>query len=77
MYGDAMDIAVDNDRDGLMDDLNGDGRITLADARVIGAAVDRVERKYPHLVGGMHYYPPTGGHRGMVHIDTRGNRARW
>jgi uncharacterized protein YcbK (DUF882 family) len=77
MYGDAMDIAVDNDRNGLMDDLNGDGNITLADARVIGAAVDRVERKYPHLVGGMHYYPPTGGHQGMVHIDTRGNRARW
>jgi len=77
MYGDAMDIAVDNDRNGIMDDLNGDGRINLADARVIGAAVDRVERKYPDLVGGMHYYPPTGGHRGMVHIDTRGNRARW
>ena len=77
MYGDAMDIAVDNDQNGLMDDLNGDGRINLSDARVIGEAVDRVERKYPHLVGGMHYYPPTGGHQGMVHIDTRGNRARW
>lgn len=77
MYGDAMDIAIDNDRNGIMDDLNGDGRINLADARVIGAAVDRVEKKYPQLVGGMHYYPPTGGHQGMVHIDTRGYRARW
>jgi uncharacterized protein YcbK (DUF882 family) len=77
MYGDAMDIAVDNDRNGLMDDLNGDGRIDIRDARVIGAAVDAVEAKHPELVGGMHYYPPTGGHRGMVHIDTRGNRARW
>ena len=77
MYGDAMDIAVDNDRNNVMDDLNGDGRINLADARVIGQAVDRVEKKYPQLVGGMHYYPPTGGHRGMVHIDTRGFRARW
>ncbi|HEX8391449.1 MAG TPA: hypothetical protein VF665_03745 [Longimicrobium sp.] len=77
MYGDAMDIAVDNDNNGIMDDLNGDGRINLADARVIGAAVDRVEAKYPNLVGGMHYYPPTGGHQGMVHIDTRGFRARW
>ena len=44
---------------------------------MIGQAVDRVERKYPDLVGGWLYYPPTGGHRGMVHIDTRGNRARW
>ena len=77
MYGDAMDIAVDNDRNNVMDDLNGDGRINLADARVIGQAVDRVEKKYPSLVGGMHYYPPTGGHQGMVHIDTRGFRARW
>lgn len=77
MYGDAMDIAVDNDRNSIMDDLNGDGRINLSDARVIGAAVDRVEKKYPQLVGGMHYYPPTGGHQGMVHIDTRGYRARW
>jgi uncharacterized protein YcbK (DUF882 family) len=77
MYGDAMDIAVDNDNNGIMDDLNGDGRINLSDARVIGAAVDRVEAKYPNLVGGMHYYPPTGGHQGMVHIDTRGFRARW
>jgi len=77
MYGDAMDIAVDNDRNGIMDDLNGDGTINLKDARVIGEAVDRVEKKYPEMVGGMHYYPPTGGHRGMVHIDTRGNRARW
>lgn len=77
MYGDAMDVAVDNDRNNIMDDLNGDGRINLDDARVIGAAVDRVEKKYPQLVGGMHYYPPTGGHQGMVHIDTRGYRARW
>jgi len=77
MYGDAMDIAVDNDTNGIMDDLNGDGRINLSDAKVIGEAVDRVERKYPQLVGGMHYYPPTGGHQGMVHIDTRGFRARW
>jgi uncharacterized protein YcbK (DUF882 family) len=77
MYGDAMDIAVDNDNNSIMDDLNGDGRINLSDARVIGAAVDAVERKYPAMVGGMHYYPPTGGHQGMVHIDTRGFRARW
>jgi uncharacterized protein YcbK (DUF882 family) len=77
MYGDAMDIAVDNDNNSIMDDLNGDGRINLSDARVIGEAVDRVEKKYPSLVGGMHYYPPTGGHQGMVHIDTRGFRARW
>jgi uncharacterized protein YcbK (DUF882 family) len=77
MYGDAMDIAIDNDRDGLMDDLTGDGRVTMADLRIVLEAVERVERKHPHLVGGVGLYRPTGGHRGMVHIDARGFRARW
>jgi uncharacterized protein YcbK (DUF882 family) len=77
MYGDAMDIAVDNDGDGRMDDLNGDGRVTVADAKVIGAAAERVERAHPELVGGIGIYAPTGAHSGFVHIDTRGYRARW
>lgn len=77
MYGDAADIAIDNDRDGRMDDLNDDGRVTVADARVIAAAAEAVEREHPGLIGGIGIYAPTGGHRGMVHIDTRGFRARW
>ena len=77
MYGDAMDIAVDNDGDGRMDDLNGDGRVTVADARVIGEAAERVEQAHPELVGGIGIYAPTGAHSGFVHIDTRGYRARW
>jgi uncharacterized protein YcbK (DUF882 family) len=77
MYGDAMDIAVDNDGDGRMDDLNGDGRVTVADARVIGAAAERVEAAHPELVGGIGIYAPTGAHAGFVHLDTRGYRARW
>lgn len=77
MYGDAMDIAVDNDGNGRMDDLNGDGRVTVADARVIGAAAERVEAAHPELVGGIGIYAPTGAHSGFVHIDTRGYRARW
>jgi uncharacterized protein YcbK (DUF882 family) len=77
MYGDAMDIAVDNDNDGRMDDLNGDGRVTVADARVIGQAAERVEKAHPELVGGIGIYAPTGAHSGFVHIDTRGYRARW
>jgi hypothetical protein len=77
MYGDAMDIAVDNDNDGFMDDLNGDGRVDVNDARVIGRAADAVERAHPELVGGIGIYTPTGAHHGFVHIDTRGYRARW
>jgi hypothetical protein len=77
MYGDAMDIAVDNDGNGRMDDLNGDGRVTVADAHVIGEAAERVELAHPELVGGIGIYAPTGAHSGFVHIDTRGYRARW
>ncbi|CAN5787751.1 hypothetical protein BH23GEM6_BH23GEM6_01110 [soil metagenome] len=78
MYGDAADIAIDNTRNGCMDDLNGDGRADVEDARIIVAAAERVERRFPHLVGGIGIYRPVrGSHCGMVHIDTRGHRARW
>jgi hypothetical protein len=77
MYGDAMDWFVDNDGDGRMDDLNGDGRVDIEDARIIAQAAERVERRYPHLIGGIGVYRPTGAHSGFVHIDTRGYRARW
>jgi uncharacterized protein YcbK (DUF882 family) len=77
MYGDAMDWYVDNDRNGGMDDLNKDGRVNKEDGRVIGKAAERVEKKYPELVGGIGLYTPTGAHNGFVHVDTRGYRARW
>lgn len=77
MYGDAMDWYVDNDRNGSMDDLNKDGRVNKEDGRVIGKAAERVEKKYPDLIGGIGLYNPTGAHNGFVHIDTRGYRARW
>lgn len=77
MYGDAMDWFIDNDGDGRMDDLNGDGRVDVEDARIIAAAAERVERRHPNLVGGIGVYAPTGAHAGFVHIDTRGYRARW
>jgi hypothetical protein len=78
MYGDAADIAIDNTRNGCMDDLNGDGVVDIRDARIIVEAAERVERRYPHLIGGIGIYRPVrGSHCGMVHIDTRGSRARW
>src|SRR5688572_4101619 len=49
-YGDAADIFIDSNNDGRMDDLNRDGRINMADTRVVLAAVERVERKYPDLI---------------------------
>ena len=77
MYGDAADIYIDSNKDGVMDDLNHDGRITIADSRVVQQAVDRVEAAHPELVGGAGVYPAAAGHGPFIHIDTRGYRARW
>ena len=77
MYGDAADIFIDNDGNGVMDDLNHDRRVNIRDSQVILAAVDRVEREHPELVGGAGVYVASGGHGPFIHIDTRGFRARW
>jgi hypothetical protein len=77
MYGDANDIFIDNDGNGAMDDLNHDGRVNIADARVILDAVSRVERAHPSLVGGCGVYSGTSAHGPFTHIDTRGYPARW
>lgn len=77
MYGDAMDIYIDNNHDGRMDDMNHDGRIDTRDGRFIVNAANRVEKAHPELIGGVGLYAPTGAHSGFVHIDTRGYRARW
>jgi uncharacterized protein YcbK (DUF882 family) len=77
MYGDAADVYIDSNGDGVMDDLNHDGRTTIADSRVVQEAVDRVEKAHPELVGGTGVYPAAAGHGPFIHIDTRGYRARW
>jgi hypothetical protein len=77
MYGDANDIFIDNNGDGQMDDLNHDGRVNIADAKVIQDAVNRVERAHPSLIGGCGIYSGTSAHGPFTHIDTRGYPARW
>ncbi len=77
MYGDAADIFIDSNKDGVMDDLNHDGRVNIQDSRVMQQAVDRVEAAHPELVGGAGVYPAESGHGPFIHIDSRGYRARW
>jgi hypothetical protein len=77
MYGDAADVFVDNDGDGRMDDLNGDGRVDYRDAQVILDATERVERAHPDVVGGVGVYRATASHGPFAHVDVRGRRARW
>ncbi len=79
IYGDAADIYVDNDADGRMDDLNGDGRIDLADATVLHRLVEEMDgaAETAHLIGGLGQYPMTPNHGPFIHVDTREYRARW
>ena len=76
-YGDAADIIVDANRDGRMDDLNRDGRLDLRDTQVILRSVERVEKEYPSLVGGLGLYHQMGPSGPFAHVDVRGTSARW
>ncbi len=53
------------------------GRVNIGDARVILAAVNRVEAAHPSLIGGCGVYTGTSAHGPFTHIDTRGYAARW
>ncbi|MGQ0650555.1 MAG: hypothetical protein ACT4P7_23700 [Gemmatimonadaceae bacterium] len=76
-FGDAADVIIDANRDGRMDDLNLDGRVTFADLQVVDRAVQLIERKYPELIGGLGLYHEMGPSGPFAHIDVRGTRARW
>jgi uncharacterized protein YcbK (DUF882 family) len=67
-YGDAADVKID---------VNGDGRFTLDEVRLVTRAVEAVERAHPDLVGGMGVYTGKRIRSPYVHIDARGTRARW
>lgn len=64
--GDAIDLAVDANRD---------GRLDSRDTRLVSMAVDIVEKQHPDLAGGLGIYNLGG--RAYVHIDARGTRVRW
>lgn len=76
-YGDAADVFVDNDGNGGMDDLNGDGRVNTSDARFLAQVVEEVEQSHPALTGGVGIYSATSAHGPFVHVDVRGVKARW
>ncbi len=76
-YGDAADIVVDNNADNRLDDLNRDGRVNSKDMRILAEAVESVERQYPELVGGLGLYRANSARGPFIHVDVRGQRARW
>lgn len=76
-FGDAADVYIDHGGSGKMSDLNGDGKVSFADVKMILDAVERVEARYPELVGGTGLYAYSGRSGPFAHIDVRGTRARW
>jgi hypothetical protein len=76
-FGDAADVFIDQQGNGKMSDLNGDGKVNFADVKMILDAVDRVEARYPELVGGTGLYAYSGRSGPFAHIDVRGTKALW
>lgn len=79
VYGDAMDLYIDVDRDGNMDDLDGDGDQDLQDVVLLAEIADEYMRRPGNslVYGGVGRYGKTSRHGGFVHVDTRGYAARW
>ena len=80
IWGGAADIFIDESpRDGVMDDLNNDGKITSADAKWLYDFIDGLFGKsfYEPYRGGLGQYNANHVRGPFVHIDVRGSRARW
>lgn len=80
IYGGAADIFIDEaPRDGVMDDLNGDGRLDYRDAQLLYEIADELfsRDEYENLRGGLGVYRSTTAHGPFIHIDARGRPARW
>lgn len=80
-WGGAADIFVDvNPKDGVMDDLNGDGKSNEKDAKFLWDMVEAFYKnapEYKEFIGGMGLYKANAAHGPFVHVDVRGSRARW
>ena len=79
LYGGAADVFVDTDEDVYMDDVNGDGEADVEDARWMAELVESQldTPAFEPFVGGLGIYAPAP-HRGpFIHVDVRGEPARW
>lgn len=78
-WGRAADVFVDHNNDGMMDDLNRDGKIDIKDATVLRDIASKLfsEPENKHLAGGLGLYKSTAAHGPFVHVDARGYVARW
>lgn len=78
-FGDAADIYVDNDNDNYMDDLNKDGKRDDKDVEAMYEVVLKMTKKdwFLPYVGGLGFYKSNAVRTGFIHVDVRGQPARW
>lgn len=78
-WGGASDLYIDENHDGVMDDLNGDGKINRADAQWLAAFIEKMSSRgaFGKRIGGLGIYGSNSAHGPFVHVDVRGTRARW
>lgn len=78
LWGLAADIYIDEaPKDGLMDDINHDGRIDKKDTEILYSLINAFDYDTPFLKGGLANYKATTSHGPFVHVDARGFIARW
>ena len=66
--GEALDVAIDADRD---------GRFTRKDVARVLRAIEEVEAAHPELNGGIGLYTSRRFSSPYVHLDVRGDHVRW
>lgn len=79
IYGDAVDIYIDNSGNEWMDDLNGDEKTDIADANLLFDLACEFDKKDKNsaLQGGVSSYKGNGVRGPFIHIDTRGVHTTW
>ncbi len=79
LYGDGLDIYIDRDNSGGMDDINGDGKVNTDDARFLMRVAESIDnsREWGWLKGGAGIYKANSAHGPYLHVDARGYTARW
>lgn len=77
-FCDAFDYIIDNDGDGTMDDLTGDGKVDREDALRLIRIEETLQAENAIPIGGIGAYTfAYGDHTVTMHLDLRGHRARW
>lgn len=80
VWGGAADFYIDQSpKDGVMDDLNGDGQVNRDDAVWLANYISDMSKQgaFGPRIGGLGIYGSNAAHGPFVHVDVRGTLARW